>query len=137
MVVVIVLLVISGVLKSKTMPNMSEWDACSKPLGVWASLWNVRLIMAIATASWKWRRERDECVHSSSCWRLLNIPRRASQADVELGTGARPAHTTNPTSPSAPTVNTPQASGNSNSSTNTRSLNERRFDPSHASLKYC
>ncbi|KIY73017.1 hypothetical protein CYLTODRAFT_387411 [Cylindrobasidium torrendii FP15055 ss-10] len=112
MVVVIVLLVISGVFESKTIPNVSEWDACSKPLGVWASLWNVRLIMGIGTAIWKWRREREE---------------RASAGDIELGTSGRPPPATNPSSQYPPTVNAPQTSGNSHPHTNTRSLNERRL----------
>jgi hypothetical protein len=55
-VIIITLLIIASRRESPTEPGLTEWKACSKPLGVWNSLWLVRLALACSLGYWDWRR---------------------------------------------------------------------------------
>ena len=59
-VAIITLLTISTHTKSKTDSNSNEWDACTKPLGVWNTLWVVRLCLDVWLNIWRWSRERTK-----------------------------------------------------------------------------
>lgn len=55
-VVVIALLAVSGVTKSPTMPELTEWSACDRPLGAWNALWLAKVLMNAWLSYWGWRR---------------------------------------------------------------------------------
>ncbi|KAF9028995.1 hypothetical protein BDZ89DRAFT_1065706 [Hymenopellis radicata] len=90
-IVIIVMLALSSHLQSKTRPGLNEWEACSRPLGVWSCLWLVRICLSCTLYFWRWKRERA----------------RPNATDAESGNAASP-----PNSPSQ--AGTTQA-GNSNS----------------------
>lgn len=46
----------SGLHRSPTQPSRSEWAACDKPLGVWACLWLVKLILQLCMGIWTYHR---------------------------------------------------------------------------------
>ncbi|KAI0699246.1 hypothetical protein BC835DRAFT_1503405 [Cytidiella melzeri] len=75
-VVVVTLLVIASHRESPTVPGLSEWDACLKPLGVWNSIWLVRVALVCLTGYWDWRRNVT----------LRQMERRSgSSGDTEAG----------------------------------------------------
>ncbi|CCM01466.1 uncharacterized protein FIBRA_03520 [Fibroporia radiculosa] len=57
-VVVITMLVYSAHHESPTDPGLSEWKACNKPLGVWDSIWLVRVALGCFLSVWGWQRQR-------------------------------------------------------------------------------
>jgi len=57
-VIVITLLAYSAHHESPTQPGLSEWAACGRPLGVWDSLWLVRVALGCLLSYWGWRREK-------------------------------------------------------------------------------
>jgi hypothetical protein len=58
-VVIITLLILTGVhFRSKTDLNLSEWKACDRPLGVWASIWVIRVVLALILRLWEYQRNR-------------------------------------------------------------------------------
>ncbi|KAK0485966.1 hypothetical protein IW261DRAFT_1453018 [Armillaria novae-zelandiae] len=57
-VVIIVILVLSSHLESKTIPGVNQLDACTRPLGVWSGLWVGRVVVACILSYWSWQRER-------------------------------------------------------------------------------
>jgi len=58
-VVIITLLILTGVhFRSKTVPNLTEWKACDRPLGIWASIWVIRVVLALVLRLWEYRRNR-------------------------------------------------------------------------------
>lgn len=60
---IIALLVFSSVHKSTSDHQLSEWTACSRPLGTWNAIWAVKLCFDCVLAFWTFRRDR---VHRSS-----------------------------------------------------------------------
>ncbi|TFK75437.1 hypothetical protein BDN72DRAFT_757762 [Pluteus cervinus] len=66
-VVISTLLGLSGSqFKSPTTPGLTEWQACNRPLGVWASLWVVRVAFASGLTYWGYLRDRQTCNNSVS-----------------------------------------------------------------------
>ncbi|CAA7263152.1 unnamed protein product [Cyclocybe aegerita] len=58
-VTIVTILILTGTrLKSPTQPELTEWKACDRPLGIWASIWVVRAILASGLAYWDFRRDR-------------------------------------------------------------------------------
>ena len=55
-VIIITLLAFSAHHQSPTVPGMSEWQACSKPLGAWDCIWLVRVALGCGMGYWDWRR---------------------------------------------------------------------------------
>lgn len=51
------LFLVSFEFKSPHNPTVSEWNACDRPLGAWAALWLVRVVLASALAFWEYKRE--------------------------------------------------------------------------------
>ncbi|KAH9949573.1 hypothetical protein B0H21DRAFT_727475 [Amylocystis lapponica] len=105
-VVVIALLVYSAHHESVTMPGLSEWEACSRPLGVWDSLWLIRTTLNCSLSVWSWQRAR-------ALRMLLAQTRR--EADAEAG---RPgslnggiATSARPSQPRVSRASGPSASG--------------------------
>ena len=65
----VVLLVYSSEHSSPEYPDVSEWRACSKPLGLWNSVWAVKVGFDCLMVFWGHRRERasramNTCVFS-------------------------------------------------------------------------
>lgn len=54
---IIILLVYSSGHPSPQLPDVSEWKACNKPLGLWNSLWAVKSGFDCLLAWWSYRRE--------------------------------------------------------------------------------
>ena len=52
------MLVLSVNLESPEEPGVNEWDACPRPLGIWASLWLARITLSFVLYIWRWKRER-------------------------------------------------------------------------------
>ena len=44
--------------RSRSDPTLSEWTACNRPLGVWASVWLIRVLLASSLSYWEFRRDR-------------------------------------------------------------------------------
>lgn len=57
-VTIIALLAYSAHHESPTIPGLSEWRACERPLGVWNSIWVVRVALGIGLSFWTYQRER-------------------------------------------------------------------------------
>ncbi len=62
--------------RSPTVPNLSEWDACQRPLGAWNAIWVVREGFTCILAYWQWTRERQvrlvyACPSSLGCSGLI------------------------------------------------------------------
>jgi hypothetical protein len=85
------LILVGTRLKSPKFPKLSEWDACDRPLGLWASLWILRVILALSLAFWEFRRDRILLRDLSLIWNLLTpIISHPRQQDVEhTTTGAQ------------------------------------------------
>ncbi|KAK7687079.1 hypothetical protein QCA50_009579 [Cerrena zonata] len=75
-VVIVTLLAFSAHHESTTRPGVNEWDACGKPLGVWNSLWIIRLALVATLAYWGWRRDRA---------RQAIVDQSRNRRDPELG----------------------------------------------------
>ena len=82
------MLILTGTkFKSSQDPDISEWAACDRPLGVWASLWLLKVILATSLAYWEYLRDRILCVfhaHPASSY-LWTIPSHPSRSDPEAG----------------------------------------------------
>ena len=68
---IVVLLTYSSEHSSPEYPDVSEWRACSKPLGLWNSVWAVKVGFDCMMLFWGHRRERasramNTCVFSRS-----------------------------------------------------------------------
>lgn len=57
-VAIIALLAFSAHHESPTKPGVSEWDACERPLGVWDSIWLVRVALGAVLSVWGFKRDR-------------------------------------------------------------------------------
>ncbi|KAG6837724.1 hypothetical protein H0H93_003526 [Arthromyces matolae] len=58
-IIVTTILALSGTrFKSPTDPTLTEWNACSRPLGPWACLWVIRAVLATSLNYWGFLRER-------------------------------------------------------------------------------
>lgn len=44
--------------RSRSNPELSEWTACERPLGIWTSIWVIRVLLASSLAYWDFRRDR-------------------------------------------------------------------------------
>ncbi|KAI0063580.1 hypothetical protein BV25DRAFT_1824126 [Artomyces pyxidatus] len=75
MVAIIVLLAYSTHHRSPVFPDLNEWEACGKPLGVWNALWIGRLALDIGLAYWRWSKERTKRASDES----------AGSGDAEAG----------------------------------------------------
>ncbi|KAH6913817.1 hypothetical protein BKA70DRAFT_1094838 [Coprinopsis sp. MPI-PUGE-AT-0042] len=54
---IVVLVSLSGTIwKSPVMPNRTEWEACDRPLGIWACLWAGRAILVTGLEYWDYKR---------------------------------------------------------------------------------
>ncbi|RPD68633.1 hypothetical protein L226DRAFT_495504 [Lentinus tigrinus ALCF2SS1-7] len=62
-VVVIALLAYSGAHESPTMPGLSEWEACNRPLGTWNALWLIKVVLSSMLSVWSWQRERVQIMN--------------------------------------------------------------------------
>ncbi|RDB16790.1 hypothetical protein Hypma_002623 [Hypsizygus marmoreus] len=59
-VIITVVLSLSGTrFKSPTQPDLTEWAACTRPLGIWACIWVVRAVLACGLTYWGFIRERQ------------------------------------------------------------------------------
>ncbi|KAI0706796.1 hypothetical protein C8T65DRAFT_651455 [Cerioporus squamosus] len=58
LVIVITFLAYSGAHESPTMPGMTEWEACDRPLGTWNALWLIKVVLSSMLSVWSWQRER-------------------------------------------------------------------------------
>lgn len=68
---IVALLVYSSKHTSPVRPDISEWRACNKPLGLWNSLWAVKVGFDCVVVFWGYRRERasravNSCVFSTT-----------------------------------------------------------------------
>jgi hypothetical protein len=94
-VAIVALLIYSSEHTSPELPDVSEWRACNKPLGLWNSVWAVKVGFDCVIVFWGYQRERasraaNACVfprHVLSVAPLESIPH---VRDVEAG--AAPAH---------------------------------------------
>jgi len=65
-VVIVVMLILSGThFRSTTDPRLSEWTACDRPLGVWCTVWVLRVLLSSLLRVWEYKRNlarnnRDE-----------------------------------------------------------------------------
>jgi hypothetical protein len=79
----IVLLAISAHTASATMPDISEWKACSRPLGLWVIVWIIRIASVCFMHVWTWQRAKLQ--------RRLEAQAAATEAvggqDLEIGAG--------------------------------------------------
>ncbi|KAI1794162.1 hypothetical protein LXA43DRAFT_998029 [Ganoderma leucocontextum] len=75
-VVVIALLAISARTKSPTMPELTEWSACDRPLGAWNALWLAKVLMSAWLSYWGWRRGQTHRIRQH----------RRDNSDTELAT---------------------------------------------------
>jgi hypothetical protein len=57
--ITIMLFLVSMHFRSPYNSAVSEWDACDRPLGAWAALWLVRVVLASALAFWEFSRDRQ------------------------------------------------------------------------------
>jgi len=62
--VILILCVLSGTIfrDATRRSNQSEWSACDRPLGAWACLWILRVIVAFILSYWDYLREREAYV---------------------------------------------------------------------------
>ncbi|KAG8923579.1 hypothetical protein FRC02_011051 [Tulasnella sp. 418] len=74
--------------KSKLDPHLSEWEACTKPVGTWNALWAARVTLAIGLGIWEIIRDRRRDQQAS------NNPAR--QRDLEASGGSQNATSTRP-----------------------------------------
>lgn len=68
---IIALLIYSSEHSSPEYPDISEWRACDKPLGLWNSIWAVKVGFDCVIVFWGYKRERasramNTCVFSDN-----------------------------------------------------------------------
>jgi len=90
--------------RSRSDPTLSEWTACEHPLGVWASIWVIRVLLASGLAYWDFRRDR-----------ALHPPPAETEAGVINPTGA--THPISSASANAAAASTNGTSANDASAT--------------------
>ncbi|PFH51481.1 hypothetical protein AMATHDRAFT_80212 [Amanita thiersii Skay4041] len=57
-VVVVILLVLTGThYRSTTNPQLSEWRACDRPLGIWSCIWVLRVCLSMVLKTWDYKRK--------------------------------------------------------------------------------
>lgn len=95
-VTIVTLLAYSSNHKSPIEPTLSEWHACGKPLGVWNSLWIVRVALGATVSYWGWSRDRTLRI----AWENRERGRDAEAGQFSLN-GTNPTVNT-ATSPIAP-----------------------------------
>ncbi|KAF7792397.1 hypothetical protein EIP86_003434 [Pleurotus ostreatoroseus] len=76
-VVIVALLAYATHHRSPRHPNLSEWDACQRPLGAWNAIWVVREGFTCILAYWQWSRERQV--------RLIQERRRTADTEAVAG----------------------------------------------------
>ena len=59
--IIVLLFLVKFTLKSPRNSEIPEWDACDRPLGVWAALWLIRVVLASSLSYWEFRRARQLC----------------------------------------------------------------------------
>lgn len=58
--VIVTISILSGVVfKNPLPPGGLEWSACDRPLGIWACLWIVRVLLSASLSYWEYLRELD------------------------------------------------------------------------------
>lgn len=114
-VVIIGLLAFAASHNSPTEPNISEWNVCDRPLGVWASLWIGRVLVASILSYLLWKRDTVA---------RLNAP------DPEAGS-SNAVHTS-PPSRRAPTTHSQGSIRRTNTSSQTRSNSSQTPPLPHA-----
>lgn len=58
--VIVTIVILSGVVFKNTQhPGSPEWSACDRPLGIWACLWIVRVLLSTSLSYWEYKRELD------------------------------------------------------------------------------
>lgn len=57
-VIIVTLLAYSSHHESPTKPGLSEWRACERPLGVWDSIWLIRVALGTWLSYWGYKRDR-------------------------------------------------------------------------------
>lgn len=57
---IVILFLVGLHFKSPHNPSVSEWDACDRPLGVWAALWLIRVALASFLCFWEYKRDRHD-----------------------------------------------------------------------------
>lgn len=73
-VVITTMLILTGVhFRSPKDPNLSEWKACDRPLGIWASIWIIRVVLASNLGYWEYRRNRVLFVNLLGLYRKMFI----------------------------------------------------------------
>ena len=55
---IIALLIYSSKHPSPEYPDVNEWRACNKPLGLWNSIWAVKVGLDCVVVFWGYRREK-------------------------------------------------------------------------------
>ncbi|KAF9531633.1 hypothetical protein CPB83DRAFT_868000 [Crepidotus variabilis] len=98
--VITIVLILTGVLfKDPRNREVSEWRACSRPLGVWASLWIARVVLASGLAYWEFRRDR--VLHPPPDTERANGSPRVQQSSASTPNGTITASPGNTSTPSA------------------------------------
>ncbi|TFY59599.1 hypothetical protein EVG20_g7725 [Dentipellis fragilis] len=78
---IIILLAYAAHHRSPRFPDMNEWSACDKPLGVWNALWAGRLTINVALTFWRWSFDRAGSQRAA-----------AQDADAETANATRSAN---------------------------------------------
>ncbi|KAF9471455.1 hypothetical protein BDN70DRAFT_938931 [Pholiota conissans] len=95
---IITLLVLCGThYKSPTSPLLSEWKACDRPLGAWASIWLGRLILVQIIGFLEFQRTLVSLAHPNSDLEGNGadgrpVPHAASQNHADANAPHRPVH---------------------------------------------
>jgi hypothetical protein len=98
----VTILSLSGTrLKSPTQPQLTEWTACSRPLGVWACIWVVRALLACGLTYWGFLRERKAYVPLCFVRPLVKCFVSRQHRHTEEGASAGASTSPNVSSPSA------------------------------------
>ncbi|KDQ21404.1 hypothetical protein BOTBODRAFT_618452 [Botryobasidium botryosum FD-172 SS1] len=79
---IIILTALSGHQPSPTQPDISQWKACSKPLGAWSAVWAIRVALGICLAFWERERRR----RSAAVADAEQAPAAAPDTNHTLGT---------------------------------------------------
>ncbi|KAK0212674.1 hypothetical protein DFS33DRAFT_54545 [Desarmillaria ectypa] len=103
-VVIIVILVLSSHLESKTIPGVNQLEACTRPLGVWSGLWIGRVVVACILSYWSWQRERLTAAiqPDSEAGNASQTQSPSSNSNAQAPTGANNDATDGETPPSPP-----------------------------------
>lgn len=90
---VTILVSLSGtVWKSPTSPDQTEWDACDRPLGIWACLWVARAAFVAALEYWDYKRA------------LARAALQQLQASLNAAENGTTVHTTTTPGPGTPSA---------------------------------